>query len=219
MKTGGGREYHDNCRCLGIEVARPEDLPQINRDLWDLWVDATFAEPSTKGQLAAWKTALATRSEKTKFLAELPVVPGIRIPEYRNGGKRLVNGVEEYLPDLDSMPGHVLYGWRSENIPQEFVLDKTLGGHTAQSLKQGKTRFPQSWSDQRIVNAFVGLLETGEIVVDNDKRMIEEEVDGIIIRVKYFVADRKGQGVFGYPLPTPDSGTSNVKRNGRVRWH
>lgn len=141
MKTGRGREYHDNCRCLGIEVARPEDLPQINRDLGDLWVDATFAEPSTKGQFAAWKAALAARSGEAKFLVELPVVPGIRVPEYRNGGKRLVNGVEEYLPDLDSMPGHVLYGWRSENIPQEFVLDKTLGGHTAQSLQQGKQDF------------------------------------------------------------------------------
>lgn len=34
-KTGG--EYHDNCRCLGIEVQKSEDLPQINRDLEAIW--------------------------------------------------------------------------------------------------------------------------------------------------------------------------------------
>lgn len=32
--------------------------------------------------------------------------------------------------------------------------------------------------------------------MDNDKRMIEDEVDGVIIRIKYFVTDRKGQGIF-----------------------
>ena len=28
-------------------------------------------------------------------------------------------------------------------------------------------------------------------MVDNDKRMIEDEVDGVFIRIKYFVADRR----------------------------
>lgn len=29
--------YHDNCRCVGIEVKSDADLPRINRELHDLW--------------------------------------------------------------------------------------------------------------------------------------------------------------------------------------
>lgn len=33
-----GGQYHDNCRCLAIEVKNFADLPQINKDLEDVWV-------------------------------------------------------------------------------------------------------------------------------------------------------------------------------------
>lgn len=35
-----GEKYHDNCRCLGIEVQKPEDLPQINKDLEAIWKES-----------------------------------------------------------------------------------------------------------------------------------------------------------------------------------
>lgn len=32
--------YHDNCRCVGIEVKNDDELPRINRDLEELWEQA-----------------------------------------------------------------------------------------------------------------------------------------------------------------------------------
>lgn len=33
----GVHRYHDNCRCVGIEVKTDDDLPQLNKDLMDEW--------------------------------------------------------------------------------------------------------------------------------------------------------------------------------------
>lgn len=35
MQTASG--FHDNCRCVGIEVKSDDELPRINRDLHELW--------------------------------------------------------------------------------------------------------------------------------------------------------------------------------------
>lgn len=35
--VGRSKKFHDNCRCLGIEVQNPSDLPQINRELGEIW--------------------------------------------------------------------------------------------------------------------------------------------------------------------------------------
>lgn len=36
----GLARFHDNCRCVGIEVKDDSQLPQINRDLEKLWKEA-----------------------------------------------------------------------------------------------------------------------------------------------------------------------------------
>ena len=47
---GRSKKFHDNCRCLGIEVKDPEDLPRVNRELGELW-EATGSEPAFFGAL------------------------------------------------------------------------------------------------------------------------------------------------------------------------
>lgn len=34
-----GVSYHDDCRCVSVEVRTADDLPEINRRLEDLWID------------------------------------------------------------------------------------------------------------------------------------------------------------------------------------
>ncbi|QDZ42215.1 hypothetical protein [Corynebacterium sp. sy039] len=51
--------YHDNCRCVGIEVADDEQLPRINRELRDVW------RVSGSRTLRDFGLALNTRREFT----------------------------------------------------------------------------------------------------------------------------------------------------------
>ena len=73
-KTGG--KYHDNCRCVGIEVQTPEDLPQINKDLEAIWKKSAdypgddrkaFQEAVTRHRngTPAWVPADAKRYSRT----------------------------------------------------------------------------------------------------------------------------------------------------------
>ena len=38
LLTEAGKKYHDNCRCLGIEVQTPADLPRINQELEQIYI-------------------------------------------------------------------------------------------------------------------------------------------------------------------------------------
>lgn len=56
--VGAVNKFHDNCRCLGIEVRRDgSDLPRINRDLQELW------QESGSVTQADFERALNTRRE------------------------------------------------------------------------------------------------------------------------------------------------------------
>lgn len=37
LLTEAGKKYHDNCKCLGIEVQTPADLPRINQELEQIY--------------------------------------------------------------------------------------------------------------------------------------------------------------------------------------
>lgn len=37
LRTEAGKKYHDNCKCLGIEVQTPADLPKINQELEQIY--------------------------------------------------------------------------------------------------------------------------------------------------------------------------------------
>lgn len=137
--------------------------------------------------------------------------------------------MSEPLPDLKQLAGHVLYGWRTGRthdhksyLNKEFYPEnKKLGGHTSQSLRRGKTRFPAHWSDQKIVDAIAQVLESenSTVTVKGEQRIISGEVDHVKITVKYSMIDGKAVQVFGYPEKSPGYGTSKVKGNGRIQFH
>ena len=40
LLTEAGKKYHDNCKCLGIEVQTPADLPRINQELEQIYAES-----------------------------------------------------------------------------------------------------------------------------------------------------------------------------------
>lgn len=217
--------YHDNCRCVGIEVRTDEsDLPRLNRELRQAWKEATEGKPRT---FPVWTEYLKGRRLAAREKVQFPPVPGVDTPAYRNGGYRIVEGVREPLPDLSQLAGHMLYGWRADldsrrrpdGSISELVRDKTSGGHTAESKVPGKTRFPTTWSDQRIVDAVVHLLETGAVSKKAERREVNGVVDGVRIRVKYEMVGGRAVHLFAFPMKSPGAGTSIVGKRGGVKWH
>ncbi|QMV85185.1 hypothetical protein HW450_12855 [Corynebacterium hindlerae] len=213
------KRYHDNCRCLGIEVKRDgSDLPKINRELEKAWGQAMRAG-SEGTDFQKWATYIEDRRLAAMEAVKFPEIPGLKMPKYQGDATRVVDGKREPLPALDKLAGHILYGWRSDRSPEKpLVLDKR-SGHTSQSVRVGKTRFPMSWSDQQILDACVKVLQTGLVSVKGNVRVVDGVVDGVKIRMKYTIFEGKAVHVYGYPLKSPGRGTSVVKRGGGIAWH
>ncbi|MDC7114482.1 hypothetical protein [Corynebacterium pseudodiphtheriticum] len=198
VKTGGGREYHDNCRCLGIEVARPADLPQINRDLGALWRDSTKnATGDVKKQRDLFAQALADRREAVSGKPlRWPAYEHVEVPRYVGKSvSRLFEG--EPLPDLGKMPGHVLYGWRDRpdrNGEMPLHWASTRMGHRHDTERKGASKFPKEWSDQKIVDAVRDTIQDPDtgIIRDNGVREVWKRVDGTLIMAKYVEKDDGG---------------------------
>lgn len=53
-------KYHDNCRCVGIEVHDHAPLPRVNQDLEVAWREATKGRSD---QMAAWSEYLSKRKK------------------------------------------------------------------------------------------------------------------------------------------------------------
>lgn len=201
VKTGGGREYHDNCRCLGIEVARPADLPQINRDLGSFWWDSVVENRSDYGEdlsdFQVFSAALAARREAVTGRPLLwPEYEHVDIPRY--SGKPVSRFFEgEPLPDLGKMPGHVLYGWRDRpdrNGEMPLHWASTRMGHRHDTERKGASKFPKEWSDQKIVDAVRDTIQDPDtgIIRDNGVREVWKRVDGTLIMAKYVEKDDGG---------------------------
>ncbi|MCG7439539.1 hypothetical protein [Corynebacterium freneyi] len=104
--VGRSKKFHDNCRCLGIEVTRPSDLPRINRELGELWRQAGDEE-AFKHALHERRNAVAKVSEKKKALsrgngktARTTWIPAdaVRIhaePRHNRGRHKSVKSAEE----------------------------------------------------------------------------------------------------------------------------
>ena len=213
---GEVKKYHDNCRCLGIEVSDGAPLPLINRQLQEAWGSAAKGHSD---QFGAWQRYLKKRRLAARDVVEFPEIPGLKPPKYKGNGFRVVNGKREPLPKLDRLAGHVLYGWREDlKSPHPYVLDKTHGGHTAESTRSNTMRFPPDWSDQRIIDAMVEVLEKGSVQVEESDRVVTGTVDGVRIKMIYKVVDGEPVNVYGYPMKSAGTGTSYVKRNGKVVW-
>jgi len=95
----------------------------------------------------------------------------------------------------DQRRTHILYG------------DHTGGGHKFGAGKPGKTEFPKSWDDEKIISTALAIANDATIEMRPSGRywLKAKDVDGLPVRV---VLDKeKGEVVTTYPL--------NGKRNSR----
>lgn len=203
--------YHDNCRCLGIEVKTDADLPRLNRDLMDVseTLDREFDGSVTVNE---WRQYITARRQQLGQNVEWPRLQYCRIPRYKGDGFSSVFPGEK-LPPLDKMPGHVLHGWRdlsdgdrkrleAGETVQGWPHDESLAdGHRWDSTRKGASTFPKEWTDQKIADAVRDTLETPDYASKGEvKRVVLKEIDGVVIRVQYNVR-KDGVVTFGTAYP------------------
>lgn len=86
--VGRSKRFHDNCRCLGIEVKTPSDLPRINRELGDLW-EASGSEPEFFGALKARRSDAWPRRIINKSKAKVKDHERVTFETLARAGRRV----------------------------------------------------------------------------------------------------------------------------------
>ncbi|WP_126363835.1 VG15 protein [Corynebacterium kutscheri] len=94
---GDTGRYHDNCRCLAIEVKNKSQLPRLNRDLADLWEETRQGHGGTL-EFKDWRHTITAMREQYGGDTDWPKLKYARIPTYRYGGKSVVFEGEEITP-------------------------------------------------------------------------------------------------------------------------
>lgn len=149
----GLARFHDNCRCVGIEVKDDSQLPQINRDLEKLWKEAgnkaKFDELINSRRAAAGgrrsdtnaKAILRWKSDRTRVDRSIPYD---HIHQWKVRGKSIRGGHDsseladiaqyvrrnrKHLRQVDKtffppMPKHVLDSWLDSAGGVHAVIDE-----------------------------------------------------------------------------------------------
>ncbi|OFO13402.1 hypothetical protein HMPREF3088_05640 [Corynebacterium sp. HMSC22B11] len=193
-----GARYHDNCRCVAVEVSAHAPLPRINQELEAAWKKAQEGGGTQADLYRNWEDYLQRRSAVLQSQVRFPDIPGVKTPTYRGSAKRMAiqkssggrsQEKEIPLPDLHQMPGHVLYGWNTAppfsstrrssrgRKPGDYSMDNAFG-HRHGSQAKGKTTFPAHWSDQKIVDSVRDVMETGEAKIRPAPRGLVKDRDG-----------------------------------------
>jgi len=203
--------YHDNCRCLGIEVKTDADLPQLNRDLMGVseTLDREFDGSVTVNE---WRQYITARRQQLGQNVEWPRLQYCRVPRYKGDGFSSVFTGEK-LPPLDKMPGHVLHGWRdlSDGDRKRLKAGETVqgwphdesfaDGHRWDSEREGASKFPRESTDQKIVDAVRDVIESPEFTAFNDySREVWSEIDGEVVYAKYVKVKGREKFVEGYAV-------------------
>ncbi|MDO5033071.1 hypothetical protein [Corynebacterium sp.] len=163
---------------------------------WRHWVDASRQQA---GQDTNW-----------------PRLKYCRIPRYTGDGMSTVFPGEK-LPPLDRMPGHVLHGWRdlSDGDRKKLAKGKTVqgwphdeslaDGHRWDSEREGASKFPKDWPDQKIVDAIRDTIETPDSTEKREfSRSVWKEVDGQVNYAKWAVIPGgKLKFIESYPVQAP----------------
>ena len=219
-------KYHDNCRCLGIEVKTDADLPRINRDLMELsqTMNKEFGRSATMND---WRQCITARRQQAGKNVEWPRLQYCRVPRYTGDGMSTVFPGER-LPPLNKMPGHVLYGWRdlSEGDKKRLANGETVrgwphdeslaDGHRWDSERKGASKFPKEWTDQKIVGVVRDALESPDDYIEAKvRRTLWKQVDGVLVEVRYNVLPN-GKISFGSAFPVKET-PRRVRKNGRGR--
>lgn len=226
--------YHDNCRCLAVEApgSSAEDrfrhLPPINAQLHQLWSANMDRRDPPKVQRDAWKSLIVYKRRVATggdLSVRWPRIRGLVTPSMSTTVSKAFPGVE--LPPLGKMPGHVLFGWTDNPLPH---VDKPVSkvdarrahmvssrdGHRFSSDREGASVFPESWSDQKIVDAVALTLEDPQFRQVRKKSaapyIVRREVDGVLVEAKWSVVAGRPSFHSGFPVSGPGV---KVVRNGK----
>ena len=137
-------------------------------------------------------------------------------------------GAEEPLPDLEKMPGHVLFDWSDDRgLPplsagavdagREAHTRALQEGHRWSSQRKKASLFPKSWSDQKIVDAVRDTIEEPDEYQPTHKpaapRVVRKTVDGVVIEARW--RQVRGEAKFIEAYPVRGDGVYLITRDGR----
>lgn len=209
LVTENGRRYHDNCRCIAIEVKDKSQLPQLNQELEQVWQNLSRSLGGRTPTMKQWEEFMDKQREKTQATTEFRPLSHIDKVKWTQGKERFVLEGKTYtLPNSDHWAAHVLFGWRGDDTTPPWKEDREKGGHTADSLNRRKSKFPASWSDQTIVDAVQDTFENPDSrtfeKTNNDRERIVfvKTVDGVTIHGIGSMMDGEIFKVFAYPKKT-----------------
>lgn len=140
-----------------------------------------------------------------------PRLASVAVPRYKGSGHsglfRDQGDRPESLPDLFTLPGHVLYGWRDTKRKSEQWVqhsEDVRKGHTHDSEREKASKFPADWSHQFIVDAVRDAIEFPEDGYAREmSRTVFREVDGIWIEARCTVKNGRALNVEAYPVEQP----------------
>lgn len=218
-------QYHDNCRCLGWEARgrTPEErwasLPPINRQLDYLWnknIPGGSSGDASKEQRRQWRELIIFKRREATGSDEpvrFPPIKGLRLPKRSIKANHTAFGDVEPLPLVTTeSAGHILFGWQRRPLGKLGKKSGNAGmsahelsdrqGHMWDSQKNNKTLFPESWSQQDIVNAVHATIEDPDRVYreDDEKRHARKMIDGVLVQAVWAVEGNKAILNTAYPV-------------------
>lgn len=237
--------YHDHCRCVAVESRgrtledRWASLPPVNRELHDLWQNNVGAalkhDWSSSVRRSEWRNLIVhMRREKTGSDAPVrfPPIPGLQLPKYTLGAKYSTFGKVEPLPELDvKAAGHVLFGWMGDGgeLPPLDESPEDHGrrahtradqqGHRYGTIRPGATVFPQSWSDQKIMDAVRDTIENPDeyspVQPRAVQRTVRKTIDDVVIHAEWVnVPGKPPRFITAYPQR--GKGVQQVSADGKM---
>lgn len=111
---GGGRKepdkFHDRCRCIGIEVRKKSELPQINQDLEKQWANLVEKNKGKPPSFNSWERFVDAKRAAAREKNAAYVLPGVKPVEFEGKGTRFVGGAEQLLPTPISVLASTQHG-------------------------------------------------------------------------------------------------------------
>jgi hypothetical protein len=102
--------------------------------------------------------------------------------------------------------GRVSYIYQRDLQLTEENIRHVLERHNSNSTLQNKTKFPENWSDKKIVEAIEETLNTPAVInrpeLSSHRHQVEKTIDGITVRVSYYYENGKAIFQSAYPLPS-----------------
>ena len=97
------------------------------------------------------------------------------------------------------------YKYQREIILSDADKQHITDRHCAESPYPGKTKFPEGWSNDEIIDTVEKTLDMPDRVIypipPNDRYQIESEINGVTVRVSFYYENGKAVFHSAYPLP------------------